>query len=568
MTRTTIRGSTRGVRMAAAVSLALVVASVTAACGSTAPAPPTARVERGQVSTKVSASGALAAVTSQNLGFAKAAQLVEVDVKVGDTVRAGQVLAREDPFNFQQLVNQQQAQLNQQVALLDKLVRSPTVSGNKDSLDQAKKILDATKDNADAVHDKDQNAVFRARQARDFAQHQYDVAWRTYRQHGCTGIKPLSSKSSAASTDSTDASDTSDTSDTSGTSSSGTSGMSGMSTGPLSGLTSMTSACMDTDKTTLTTAITSLLTARTNYDAAKHTLDVDDTNSRISVENARNSVVTAQNTLDQNRSDKAPDIAAQAALVANGRALVANAQRDLDNTVLYAPIAGTISSITGAVGEYVGAGGGTSALAPGTDAAIPGVGAAATSDQSSASASGAPSATRPGGSAFMVLNNINTFQVVVPFEESDAAKVAPNQKVEVTFDALPDLTRDGTVLSIAPGGVDISGVTNYYATILLTDTDPRLKTGQTAEAGVLVADLENVLVVPNSAVIKQGGRSFVNVPGPDGKPTQAPFQPGLVGDDNTQVLSGLTEGQEIQLPQAQVSANPSGGGGGRGGGGG
>jgi multidrug efflux pump subunit AcrA (membrane-fusion protein) len=155
----------------------------------------------------------------------------------------------------------------------------------------------------------------------------------------------------------------------------------------------------------------------------------------------------------------------------------------------------------------------------------------------------------------------------VPFEESDAAKVAPNQKVQVTFDALPDLTRDGTVLSVAPGGVDISGVTNYYATILLTDTDPRLKTGLTAEAGVLVGDLDNVLVVPNSAVIKQGGRSFVNTPGPDGKPVQVPFQPGLVGDDNTQVLSGLREGQEIQLPQATVSGTPGGGGGGRGGGG-
>ncbi|MDT7751335.1 MAG: hypothetical protein QOD96_4997, partial [Pseudonocardiales bacterium] len=46
--------------------------------------------------------------------------------------------------------------------------------------------------------------------------------------------------------------------------------------------------------------------------------------------------------------------------------------------------------------------------------------------------------------------------------------------------------------------------------------------------------------------------------GPDGKPVQTPFQPGLVGDDNTQVLSGLTEGQQIQIPRAQVS--PGGGG--------
>ncbi|HEY3689195.1 MAG TPA: hypothetical protein VGL46_02680, partial [Pseudonocardiaceae bacterium] len=121
MAHTTSRGSARGVRLATAVSLALVVAAVTAACGSTAPAPPTSTVQRGQVSTKVSASGALASVSSQNLGFAQAAQLIELDVKVGDVVRAGQVLAREDPFNFQQLLNQQQAQLNQQQAILDRL---------------------------------------------------------------------------------------------------------------------------------------------------------------------------------------------------------------------------------------------------------------------------------------------------------------------------------------------------------------------------------------------------------------------------------------------------------------
>jgi HlyD family secretion protein len=508
--------------MAAAVALVLTVAAVTAACGSAAPAPPTSRLERGQVSTKVSASGALAAVTSQNLGFAKAAQLTEVNVKVGDTVRPGQVLAREDPFSFQQLLNQQQSQLQQQQAILDRLTHSPTVHGDHRTLDQAKKILNATKDNGDAIHERDENAVTRARVAFVFAKRQFFLAREKYRADRCANpwLVPA-----------------------------------------------MPDPC-PTDTTALGTTKGNLITAKTSYDTAKHTLDVDDAQARISEENAQATVVSAQNAVDSDSSDRGPNIAAQAALVANGAALVANAQRDLNNTVLYAPVAGTVSSITGTVGEYVGTGSGTSALAPGTDASIPGVGAAATSDQSSASSSGAPSATRPGGSSFMVLNNINTFQVVVPFEESDAAKVAPNQKVQVSFDALPDLTRDGTVLSIAPGGVDISGVTNYYATILLTDSDPRLRTGQTAEAGVLVADLENVLVVPNSAVIKQGGRSFVNVPGPDGKPRQQEFQPGLVGDDNTQVLSGLTEGQEIQLPQAQVSPGGTGGGGGGGRGGG
>lgn len=62
--------------------------------------------------------------------------------------------------------------------------------------------------------------------------------------------------------------------------------------------------------------------------------------------------------------------------------------------------------------------------------------------------------------------------------------------------------------------------------------------------------ISTTLVIPNSAVILQGGNHWVNVPGPNGEPTRQQFTPGLVGDDNTQVLGGLSEGQEILLPQA------------------
>jgi len=505
-----VAGGGRGVRAAAAVSLGLAVAVLAAGCGSAAPAPPTARVERGTVATRVSASGALAAVTSQNMGFAKAAQLKEVDVKVGDIVKPGQVLGREDPFTFQQVLNQQQAQLSNQLAILDRIVHGTTVDGDHNTLDQAKKILSAYKHNADEIHDRDQHNLDVAKQALDQARQTYQTAKQAYDQD-CTG--------------------------TLGT------------TDPL---------CTSTIQTSYSTAQSSLRAAKNSYVTVKHTMDVDDSQTQISIETSRQTVVGAQNAVNSDTEQRGPNIDAQAAVVANNRALVAAAQRDVDNTVLYAPIGATVSAIDGAVGEWIPAGGGTSALAPGTDAAIPGVGAAATSDQSSASSP--LSATRPGGSAFVVLNNINTFQVVVPFEESDAAKVAPNQKVQVNFDAIPNLTRDGTVLSIAPNGVNISGVTNYYATILLTDTDPRLRSGLTAETGVQVQEVDNVLTVPNSAIIRQGGKTFVNVPGPNGPPMQREFQPGMVGDDTTQVLSGLAEGQAIQLPQAQTSG-PAGGGG-------
>ena len=139
---------------------------------------------------------------------------------------------------------------------------------------------------------------------------------------------------------------------------------------------------------------------------------------------------------------------------------------------------------------------------------------------------------------------------VVPFEESGAAAVQPGQSVRLTFDAIPGLEQAGSVLAVAPQPVNISGVTNYYVTIVLTEGDPRLRAGQTVRAAVTVTALSNVLVVPNSAVTRQGPRSFVPISGPGGQPVLTPFVPGAVGDDTTQVLSGLREGQQVLLPPA------------------
>jgi HlyD family secretion protein len=136
---------------------------------------------------------------------------------------------------------------------------------------------------------------------------------------------------------------------------------------------------------------------------------------------------------------------------------------------------------------------------------------------------------------------------VVPFVEADAAMIQPRQRVRATLDAIPGLELDGTVLAIAPNAVNISGVTNYYVTIVLSGGDPRLRAGQTVRATVTTAERHDVLVVPSSAVIKEGARRFVNTPGPDGKPVRVPFVPGVEGDQLTQVVSGLREGQPVLL---------------------
>jgi HlyD family secretion protein len=85
--------------------------------------------------------------------------------------------------------------------------------------------------------------------------------------------------------------------------------------------------------------------------------------------------------------------------------------------------------------------------------------------------------------------------------------------------------------------------------LLREGADPRLRDGQTALADVVVESVDNAQRVPSAAVRREtSGATVVDVRGEDGQPRPTPFTAGNVGDEYTQVLSGLREGQELLLP--------------------
>jgi HlyD family secretion protein len=585
----------------------LAAALALAACTSSSapPQPQTARVERTTVYTAVSSSGALSASSEQNLGFLRGGRLTAVNVQVGDRVTAGQVLATLDDGPARRTLEQQQAQLDAQRAVLARLVNSTAVPGAQNSVQQAQAILDATEDQVQATREADDSALNRAQKQLDFdedaqdnAQDQLDADEQACGASTGTGDATTGTFTlpfSAASTNPT----TSPTSPTtgSGTGTSTGTGMSdgvaaaddpdaaeykadhrawhhrigatstgtgsstgGSSTGTGAGGTGTGStaapgtfsaltapvdpvgsgACsrIPSDQSALAAADRQVVASRTARDAARQKRDVDAAAGQVSIENARQGVVTAQNSLDSAATDRPSTLAQQQAVVDGQDAVVRQAQQDVEETILRAPVDGTVSALNGAVGEYVAASSGTSALAPGSVAAIPGTSGAATE-------AAAPAVARPGGTQFLVLDGIDTFQVVVPFEESDAARITADQTVDVTFDAIPDLTRRGTVLAVAPAATASSGVIGYYVTVLLTETDPRLRDGQTAQAAVHTDELRDVPAVPNSAVHREGGQTTVTVVGPGGVQRRVPFQAGVVGDQLTQVVSGLMVGDEV-----------------------
>ena len=279
--------------------------------------------------------------------------------------------------------------------------------------------------------------------------------------------------------------------------------------------------------------------SKTALDAAQNRRDVDEAAGRVQVENARQGLVTAQNNLDSASTDRPSLIAQQRGLVAASQAAVAAAQKDVDDTVLRAPADGTISAVNGAVGEVLAPSASTTPLAPGSEGAIPGAGS---------SANGTARRRHPAG--WDAVHRVRQRRHLrggraVRGVGRGARGTQPTGGRALRRHPGPDPAR--YVVGVSPSASALSGVISYYATVGLSQSDPRLRNGQTAQASVVTDELRDVLAVPNAAIHRQGGRTQVTVQRFDGQRV-VDITPGVVGDTYTQVLSGLSEGDEVVLP--------------------
>ncbi len=119
------------VAVAAAVALAVAVTVGYALTGRHAPvaaAATTATVTRGTVTATASAAGTVAVVSTRGLSFGTTAVVTELDVKVGDPVSAGQVLARLDSAAAQDAVDAAVQQVNTAQTNLTKAEQTPSPS--------------------------------------------------------------------------------------------------------------------------------------------------------------------------------------------------------------------------------------------------------------------------------------------------------------------------------------------------------------------------------------------------------------------------------------------------------
>lgn len=258
----------------------------------------------------------------------------------------------------------------------------------------------------------------------------------------------------------------------------------------------------------------------------------------------------------------AADIAAAVAAVDQSQASLAAALSNLEGGTIVAPFSGVISVVNLNVGE----------------------------SSSGASASTTSTSTTSGGGITIV--DPSRVRVDVQVDESDIARIAVGQPATLTFDALPGSRFPAAVTAIAPSGTTSQGVVGYQVSMELQrpseappgadaegvrrlppgvdpqqaraarqarqgadgQTTPGPRPGMTAVAEITYAQRDDVLVMPNRAITRQGRDRFVQVVTANGMESRK-VEVGMANDQLTEITGGdVKEGEEVVIPTTTARA--------------
>jgi len=140
-------------------------------------------------------------------------------------------------------------------------------------------------------------------------------------------------------------------------------------------------------------------------------------------------------------------------------------------------------------------------------------------------------------------------------DELDIALIEVGQNVTITLDALPDKEVQGKVVFISPMGTILFGVVSYETVISIEGSQEGLRDGMSATADIIIESRHNVLLIPNRAIRGTREAPLVHVY-VDGEVEERGVTAGLSDGINTEILSGLQEGERVILPPR---GTPSGG---------
>lgn len=279
------------------------------------------------------------------------------------------------------------------------------------------------------------------------------------------------------------------------------------------------------DPLSVSASSASIAAANARVESSAATLaDTMSGSSTADIAAAEATVASAQASLSQlleTASDQ--DLAIAQAQVEQARLSLADAEQNLIDSQIVAPFDGTITAVNYAVGETAS------------------------------------------GIAIEMADH-NSLEIVLNVDEIDIGAISIGQPATISLETWREEFIGAEVKSIAPtSGASSSGIVSYDVHLELDETDLPVRLGMTANADLITANRENVLLVPNRAIEadRQQGRFYVNLQIDEETIERIEVAIGLRDSQFTQIVDGVDEGDTLLInfvpPTTEFGGGPFGG---------
>jgi HlyD family secretion protein len=152
------------------------------------------------------------------------------------------------------------------------------------------------------------------------------------------------------------------------------------------------------------------------------------------------------------------------------------------------------------------------------------------------------------------LVNISSLQVVLDVDEIDVGHIRLRQPALITLESWPDRELQGQVVSISPKAKVADQIVTFEVHLDFDAQDLPVLTGMTADAELTTIEQEDVLLVPNWAIVadRENNAYYVNrLDSVEGESlTRVEVTIGLRDARYTEITSGLKEGDRVSTAQA------------------
>jgi len=221
------------------------------------------------------------------------------------------------------------------------------------------------------------------------------------------------------------------------------------------------------------------------------------------------------------------------AQIASVQVTVDQARTTLRQTILRSPARGTVVSINGVIGQ--------------TSSSASSSASSSSSETSSSTSSSSSTSGSSGTGGFLTMSSLGALQVKADVAEADISEVRVGQPATVTLSA-DDRRLTGTVTSVDTVQTVTNNVVEYGVTVTLA-RPTGVKLGQTSQVAITTGSKKNVLRVSSSALTTIGNQTTATMQRTDGSTRSVAVTTGLKGDSETEILSGLSAGDVVILPQ-------------------